>query len=740
MAISNQSSNVQTPAFPNAPANQYQSPNAPSQTSVMNKVAPTNPAPAPVSPPPQINVPPALQIKSASTAPIAPAPVAPPQSFASSFAQRTNPNPGFPQIDNPLTIPKADAQSPSPQATAFPLPPSPISMNPEPASYRLAPSTLQGWLDNPQVTPQAAFAAANAVDSRFSAGNARLAADMKAQGLPSDYTDPVFIARAFNEAYGIGKAPAPNQDMAALMQALQQFQASAPDVPQPVQTPQGQTLSSTDPGFMQGMDKSMEGNVQGIVQAGRDFSSGKQGLLDTGLQMGGNAVSGVLQPVTHTIAALLSPFQAVTGKLNDAADSLGQYLAGTDAGKKIAGSIVNAPGSKEVMEPLKNLVSTIQAHANDPQEKSFKAVGQAAMDALQAFGAYHAANAAMDQVPNLAQAAKDNIVNPIKENVVQPTADVTKSLVNRAQGFTPADTAARAEANAGYQDAIAKSKTTMDLAQPKLVGDAIDQAANDKILAEDGEGHVTGYSGSTPKQDAIAAELDKVPGIDPTKPGASIAATKEQIGTLSDQARSELTMQAKQQPIFQTKAYQDTAIKDVRSTLSDAIQTPENSTLFDDTEMKQVQRISNVAENKYAEFLKAANGEKEVAKLDLRQWLDKQVPDASWNKDLAELPLRTRTYRIFRGAISDSLDAGAQKIGGTYQPIMDRISNLYKGLDSMRTHLPNSQQSLVDQFTVPGKQELPNEVPLKPKELLKVGAVKAAKIGAAAFGAREILH
>ncbi len=682
-----------------APANQFSTPAAPSTNSINTKVATASAPPTPQVQPMQ---------------PIAPIP--PRQSAVANFAQRTNPNPitpSLPQIDNPLTIPQAQAQAP--QASEN------LSM---PHDQQLTSAIIQKWMDN-GATPDVVFSAANALDSNFAKGTARYSADSQAKGLPSG-TDPVFIANALRAAYGVGAKPVVNKqadDMSLLLQGLQN---SSTPIPPPTPEPQAQPLSQTDPGFMQGMDKSMEGNVQGIVQAGRDFSSGKQGLLDTGLQMGGNAVSGALQPVTHTIAALLSPFQAVTGKLNDAADSLGQYLAGTETGKKIASSIVGAPGGKEVMEPLKNLVSTIQAHANDPQEKSFKAVGQAAMDALQAFGAYHAANAGMDAVAGKGAP----IINSVKENVIQPTADVAKSLVNRAQGYTPADTAVRTEANTGFQEAVAKPKTTMDLAQPKLVGDAIDQAANDKILAEDGQGNVTGYSGSTPKQDAIAAELDKVPGIDPTKPGASIAATKEQIGTLSDQARSELTMQAKKQPLFQTQKYQSAAIKDVRSTLSDSIQTPENSTLFDDTEMKQVQKISNVAENKYAEFLKNANGEKEVAKLDLRQWLDKQVPDASWNKDLAELPLRTRTYRIFRGAISDSLDAGAQKIGGTYQPIMDRISNLYKGLDSMRTHLPNSQQSLVDQFTVPGEMKLPNETPLSPGKLAVKGIKKAASLSA----------
>lgn len=621
------------------------------------------------------------------------------------------PQPGlgqdFMQNLNPGSIPVAQAQSTPqmPQAAA-----SPISEGPEPQEYTLNAKTIQGWIDN-GASPAEAHSAAMAVDSSYAAGVQKLSDFASKNGQPNG-NDPTFVARALKGWYNIGQTQKANPDMGALMAALQKMNTAPP--------PPTDTTTQTPPAT--GLAADFQNRVQGVSDAVQRLISGKQGIGETMLQGAGEAAGGINDAIGEGVGAVAK------GLWHIAPEAIKQPL-GAAAKSFVESPIVQA--GLQAVSAGKNVYD---------QWKQSNPAQAADLESVVNIGMILPEGAAAESVAeDAAKGGASLLYKTGLPDVANSARSAVGNLADKALGVDSEKIAA----NEAYQTAASKAKTTLDLAQPKLTGDAIDKAAEDSILAEDGKGNVTGYSGSTPKQKEISSELSKVPGINPDKPGASIAATKKQIGSLSDQARQELTMQAKKNPVFQTQKYQGDAIKEVRTALSKSVQTPEVQALFDDSEMGRVQKISNITENKYSEFLKNANGEKEVAKLDLRQWLDKQVSEPSWNKELAELPVATRTYRIFRSAISDSIDEGAKKIGGTYQPIMDRISNLYKGLDSMRTHLPNSQQSLMDQFKI-GERELPNAGPQSRKEAVKdLGISAAKKTGKAALsviGLREALH
>ena len=285
-------------------------------------------------------------------------------------------------------------------------------------------------------------------------------------------------------------------------------------------------------------------------------------------------------------------------------------------------------------------------------------------------------------------------------------------------------------ANTAYKQEAAKPKTHEDLSVPsRSTSMDIEAAKNRTAIIENGK--IIGYKPNS----EISATLKKVV-TDPNNVPQSLGEIQSAKGTLSETARAELTKQtAGKIHEFQTKRYQDAAIKNVRKTLSEAMQTDEAKIAFDDAELPKVQQKAAVVENKYAEFLRQSAGEAEVAKLDLRQWLDRQIPDSAYSKSLAELPVATRSLIVFRRALSVSIDASAKSIGGNYAKIMKEITNLYGAEETVSTHIPKPE-TLMQRYTLPGEQVLPNEVPPTVGEMVKTGAKKLIKpaLKGAGFG------
>ncbi len=161
---------------------------------------------------------------------------------------------------------------------------SPIPEGPQIQGYSLKPATLQSWLQN-GASPQEAHTAAMAVDPTYAAGTKRMEAYATAHGQPSG-NDPVFIARMFKVAFGIGQTPKPNADMGALMGALQKMQTPEPAAtPAPVASPAQSPLGDIGNDFFQ-MGKSALNDVTGGFQSAIDQAKHVSNPQDNALEMG----------------------------------------------------------------------------------------------------------------------------------------------------------------------------------------------------------------------------------------------------------------------------------------------------------------------------------------------------------------------------------------------------------------------------------------------------------------------
>lgn len=284
-------------------------------------------------------------------------------------------------------------------------------------------------------------------------------------------------------------------------------------------------------------------------------------------------------------------------------------------------------------------------------------------------------------------------------------------------------------ANQEYLQEASRPKTYDDISAPARTKTAdIEASKSGTAIIE--KGKVIGY-----KPDAEVSSTLKRVVTDPNNVPQSLGEIQKAKGSLSESARAELTKQnAGKINEFQTQRYQKPAIKEVRKTLTESMQTDEARLHFDEAELPKVQNTASILENKYAEFLRQT-GEKEVAKLDLRQWIDKQIPNSSYSKSLAELPVATRSLVVFRRALSNAIKQHAKAVGGNYAKFMDEITNLYKAEETVSSHIPKPE-TLMERYTLDPKVKLPNEVPPTVGEMVKTGAKKLVKpaLKGAGFG------
>lgn len=458
-------------------------------------------------------------------------------------------------------------------------------------------------------------------------------------------------------------------------------------------------------GVAQGIGNDIQQATSGMNESLSDFRSGRQGLLSTELQVTGHLAGGAANALSEPVKPITEP---IIGALYD--------------------SIQKNPG---LLGPIMDFLAQKQnefAVAHPEAAKNLNAVGQIASLPAAMEGASQGIQSVGSGLETLGKGTVDTAKNAIQagKGGLQDLKTGATKVVNKALGVNPEEIAKTKAANEAYLQELNRAKTAEDISVPAR-STANDIIAAKKKTAIIKDGKIIGYK---PNED-VATTLKQVV-TDPNNIPQSLGEIQDAKATLSDQARAELTKQgAGKIHEFQTARYQNAAIKDLRTVLSDAMETPENQLHFvDDKEMAIQQKIASQLEQRYKANL-AATGEKEIAKLDLRQWIDKQIPDVAFSKDLAELPPNTRSLVTFRRALSDSIDENAAKIGGSYGKQMKQISNLYKAEETVATHMPKPE-NLMQRYNVSGDINLPNVVPPTAGEVAKKavkGVAKRALLG-----------
>ena len=670
--------------------------NAPSVASIDERAASVAPSfqPRPVAQP--------------AIAPVRAAPVQAPAQRIQQAPVRTPP-PAAPPINfqsfNPLNVPQAQAQAPHQTQ--------PIQDGPEPPGFTLSKATVQSWLDH-GVTPQAAHQTAIALDSSYAMGDARMQAYNKTQGASWNANYPAW---SLHDAYGAGTAP-PKQDavtnkLIALNDSPPGHQYS-PEVQSVLDSlNNGPPQNNGGPDFMASSDQSALQDVKNIGQAWDDYKSGRQNDVQTTLKMASYAVSGLLQPVTHATQPIWNLASAVTGGLEDAAQAVGKYLGDSSVGQSLKAAITNtlAPAHEAAMQSLGSLITAAKAHTSAPTVETAKAVAQAIQDSLNAYGAFEGVSKGLDTAKARVNSNTEIPLPKVMTDAARAVKDAPGNIMNKFRDIDPAAEAAKTEANAQYRAEISKPKTAEDISVPaRTLANDLEASKNKTAIIQDGK--VIGYK---PNADVAATIKGNV--TDPNNIPQSLGEIQDAKGKLSDQARAELTKQtAGQIGEFKTQRYQNAAVKDLRGVLTNTIENEDNQVhLVGDGDTPQ--KVASLLESKYQKLL-SQSGEKEVAKLDLRQWLDKKIGGKNFGKDISELTPNVRSMVLFRRALSDSLETNAKAIGGQYQSIMDQVHNLYGAEDTVGSHLAKPE-TIEQRFTVPGEQKLPNEMELTNKEYVK---------------------
>jgi len=169
-----------------------------------------------------------------------------------------------------------------------------------------------------------------------------------------------------------------------------------------------------EPGFfgqlVGNIGEGIENAGVGVREAAQDFAAGKQGLVDTGIQMGANAVRGVLSPVT--------------GSLETVADATGL----SDAAGAAFDPENLTPLGQATVQKAGELYGEAKKRA--PQQlKTLEAVTGAALDASEVIGAGKvasvAAKGAKSLGKNAAQGVQEFMKTPPKigSKIVQETDD-----------------------------------------------------------------------------------------------------------------------------------------------------------------------------------------------------------------------------------------------------------------------------------------------------------------------------
>jgi hypothetical protein len=701
--------NFGSQAYPNAPANQYMTPAAPSNTAVNNSVnSGSSPQPAP-NPTPQL-----APIK-ASPIPQTPAqPIAP---VASRFSQvynakpqATTPSSGFhmPSMQDTFGIPKAEAQTPDSQS----------------APQGTSPIVTKDYVQNLLKTQMPSDVASHLyqTDPNFAALTDKYAPILQAQGPDWRERLPTF---AINQYYGID----PSVKMDPSTQAL----AANMNNPNPPQPP---WQKEHGPSFL---DTVGQGLMAPFKMAG-DMVMGAAGDIQNGAQ-------DIASQATH---------------VSDIHDNAGQMFA-----KNLIPTMgaMGATATNVITEPIKPIFQPlINAVAGSQQGQQAIGAIQKGMEQLQAShpelarqiigllklvsfplavtGTAGAINTGTNIVKNLGQDAIEGLPNAIN-NVKDFSTSTLRPKVPSAREVA-------LNANAQYEAAQNVPRTTTDLAMPKLQGRALDSATTEgRIITQpnvNGEDQIVGQTPSN-THTQIAKSLDNVPGIknpdgSVVAPEKAIPLTNNRIGQLYKDVRSDLETQSTAYP---TAKFLKQGVTEFRSTLSDASTTPEARLAFSGSgEPETLQNVSNITEDKYAELLKQNGGQKDLASLDTKHWIDGQLSSKDYQTPLDELSPTKRALIVNRNAISDSLAENSAARGESYAPKMKEMSNLYKAMDNMQTQVPNKAATLEQQFKLDSGKPL-NEVPESlVKGTIKKGAIKAAKkiAGGAlvGLGFNEISH
>ncbi len=194
-------------------------------------------------------------------------------------------------------------------------------------------------------------------------------------------------------------------------------------------------------------------NIQNASDAISKYSAGQQGVIPTAMTVTGNAASALLQPVTHASSALFAPAAWASNKIMEGSAAAGQALANTSIGQPIAKAVWDFfdPKTNALTRGMQQQADFLGSPQAAPYVEGAKALGQAGMDALQAYGAAKVLSPSVDAVRPTMNAATN-----INEAAIKPTV---QSLSMRLMGTTPAQ-----EYSAAIKQGVEKG------IKPKFVG------------------------------------------------------------------------------------------------------------------------------------------------------------------------------------------------------------------------------------------------------------------------------